>query len=753
MRRLLLPIAVALPILVPGSVAAQAPAQRTALERLRDSLAGVRDSASLKRLEATLIGVAKRHRDDPVIHLQLGFLAYRLGEITARNRHYDDAAGEFEWAGELAPDWPYPWYGLGLAELAQGESPVIAVENIKEQLGKDYLTKAARAFARAVQADPGFAQATIDLAHTALAQRIQPQLDVALRAVRLAAASPAGRDSGVQLARGRLEREVGDVDSALAGFQAYIAAGGDSGLGLLELARTYYLAQRPADGWRAYFAGARVARSPEAVGLYRADLSVVAGPEEATPFEGLTSPAARAAWLEHFWLRRDVAEARNPGERLAEHYRRWFYVWRTFRLVSRHRHYDITERYRSDQAEFDDRGIIYLRHGPPDQRASYPRVVDRLEPNETWLYHRPPPDGDLIFHFVARGDVQDFKLVESLADALTAGQGGALALQSRRGLDPLTGELFASRAAISPVYARLGNTVGSANATGALSAERALGRRSIAVGTTTDSYARAFDAPLGTIASDFVVGDSAGQALHVVFAIPARRLDAIPDTGRVVYPLAFRLFVSDTGDALVARLDTTRAFTARAPLPDGSYLTGQVRLTIPPGRYRYRLLVRELGASAGDLVTGDSIVAQRLDGRDFAASDLVLGRRGSGLVWVTPRDTVPLNPLAEFAAGGTATLYYEVYGLAAGASYHTVIRLERAGRRSFFHRLFGGKSAPVLLEFDAAADGPVTRVHRDLELHDAPKGAYVLTVAIRDPASGVTLTRRCRFVVVSRQSG
>jgi GWxTD domain-containing protein len=753
MRRLPFLFAVALSLPRPGGLAAQAPAQRAALERLRDSLAGVRDSASLKRLETTLIEVAKRHRDDPIIHLQLGFLAYRLGEITARNRHYDDAAGEFEWAGELAPDWPYPWYGLGLAELGQGENPVIAVENIKEQLGKDYLTKAARAFARAVQADPGFAQATIDLAHTALQQRIQPKLDVALQAVRLAAASPAGRDTGVQLARGRLEREVGAVDSALAAFQAYIAAGGDSGLGLLELARSYYLAGRPADGWRAYFAGARVARSPEAVGLYRADLSVVAVPDEVTPFDGVTSPAARAAWLEHFWLRRDVAEARNPGERLAEHYRRWFYAWRNFRLVSRHRHYDITERYRSDQAEFDDRGIIYLRHGPPDERASYPRVVDRLEPNETWLYHRAPPEGDLIFHFVARGDVQDFKLVESLADALTAGQGGALALQSRRGLDALTGELFASRAAINPVYARLGNTVGSANATGALSAERALGRRSIAVGTTTDSYAREFDAPLGTIASDFVVGDSGGQALHVVFAIPARRLAALPDTDRVVYPIAFRLFVSDTADDLVARLDTTRAFTARAPLPDGSYLTGQLRIAVPPGRYRYRLLVRELGAGgagAGDLVTGDSVVAQRLDGRDFAASDLVLGRRGSGLAWVTPHDTVPLNPLAEFAAGATAALYYELYGLTAGAPYHTVIRLERAGRRSFFHRLFGGKSAPVLLEFDAAAAGPVTRVHRDLDLHDTPTGAYVLTVAIRDPASGATLTRRCRFVVVAR---
>src|SRR5207244_10489259 len=142
------------------------------------------------------------------------------------------------------------------------------------------------------------------------------------------------------------------------------------------------------------------------------------------------------------------------------------------------------------------------------------------------------------------------KLVESLADALTSGHGGARALQGRRGPDPLTSDLFASRADISPVYARLGNTIGSANAAGALTAERNLGQRSIARGTTTDSYAREFATVLGVVASEFVVGarEGTGQELHVVFAIPAQQLMPLADSGRIVYPLAFRLFVADTAD-------------------------------------------------------------------------------------------------------------------------------------------------------------------------------------------------------------
>ena len=737
-----------------ASVSAQSPTERAALDSLRDSLSRATDSSGLKRLEATTIGVAKRNRDDPLIHLRLGLIAYRLGEVAGKS-HFDDAAGEFEWAAQLRPEWPYPWYGDGLAELALGEHAVVGLENLRQILGKDYLSKAARAFAKAVEADPSYAQATVDLARTALAQRIAPRLDLALGAAREAAASGAGRAPAVQLARGRVERAAGDADSALAAFQAYLVLRGDSGVGLLEEARTLYFGHRPAEGYRAYVAGAQASATPAAVALYREDLAWIASPGERATFDSLDSGPARVRWLRAFWERRDLAEARDAGERLAEHYRRWFYAERNFRLVSRHRHYDVTERFRSDQTELDDRGIIYLRHGPPDRRATYV-APDSVEPNETWLYHRPPPEGDLLFHFVARKGVQDFKLVESLADALTAGLGGALALQARRGLSPVATGLFASRADLSPVYARLGHALGSANVNGALAQERDVGQHSIAVGTTSDSYRRVFEQPLDVITSQFVVGDSGlpGTALHVVFAIPAQRLASFAAGERVVYPLSFRLLVTDVADSVVARLDTTRVFATRQPLAEGTYLTGRLAVAVPPGSYRYRLLVEEPGRDAGDLVTRDSVAVSALSGQHFAVSDLVVGRAGSGLVWNDRGDTVFLNPLDRFTPGTAAELYYEVYGLPSGAPYHTVLRLERQGGRSFFGsiaRLFGGGGrAPVVFGFDAPSDGPVTRVHRRLELRDVPRGEYVLSVRVSDPASGVTLTRHQRFTVVAR---
>jgi GWxTD domain-containing protein len=627
-----------------------------------------------------------------------------------------------------------------------GEHNVMAIENLRQMLGKDYLSRAARAFARATEADPSFASAVVDLANTALAQRIRPRLDVALSAVRLAAASPAGRNAEVQLVRGRVEREAGETDSALAAFRGYLAASGDAGVALLEIARTSYLARRPTDGWTAYFRGARAATSPAAVALYRADLSWIADSAELQAFDALRGAGERAAWLDEFWSRRDVAQARDVGERLAEHYRRWFEARRDFRLVSRHRHYDITERYRSPQAEFDDRGVIYLRHGEPDRRAQL--VHTDIEPNESWLYRRP--DGDLIFHFVARDDATDFKLVESLVDVL----GFSRAVRATSALDPQVADLYASRHDFGAVYTRV---AASQRPPGnELARERTLGRHSIALGTRGDSYARRFDLPMDVIASEFVTGSeidrAPGQLLHVVFAIPGARLSAAPAdaAGGLRYPLQFRVIVADSSGRVVARLDTLRVFAARQMLRHPDYLTGRVALAVPPGQYRYRLLVATLDGGAGDLITR-AVRVDTLDPRRFAVSDLVVGRDGSGLAWLTTAgDTVRLNPLQRFPEGSGVNLYYEIYGLARGATYHTVVRLEREGGGSVFSaigRLFGGGRSPVLLEFDAPAAGPVTRVQRGIALRDVAKGTYRLTVVVSDPTTGASATRTQRFQV------
>ena len=732
--------------------AAQSPDERAAIERLRDSLEVPSDSVELKRLEASTIELAKRDRDDPLIHIRLGFIAYRLGEVTNASSHYDDAAGEFEWASQIKPDWPYPWFGLGRSELAIGAHASIAAENLKQMLHLDHLSKAIAAYAKAAAADPTFAQPVIELVDVALRQRVRAETDVALRVARLAAAT-AHANPAFQMARGRIEREMGEGDSARLAFAAYLADGGDSGVGLLELARTDYFTHQDSLGRVEYFAGARAAGSVAAIRMYRTDFGWIATPEELRAFDSLPTPGARASWLKEFWGKRDLADVRKPGERLAEHYRRWFYAIRTFGLVSPHRHYDFTEVYRSSQDQVDDRGVIWMRLGAPDQQSSWAAsggsAASGVEPNESWLYRRPP-DGDLVFHFVSRGDVQDFKLVESLTDALSFNDRQRLQLGGDT--STVVRSLFASRSTFGPMYERIGSTL-TTNILPAIAEDRQRGTYSIGVGTTTDDNRQRFEQPLDPAVEGYLVGagdSSAPQTLHLVFAIPAERLTPTASGSGVVYPLRFRLYVSTFQDSLVAQVDTLRVFGAPQALRNPSYLTGQVEVPVPSGDYRYRLLIESRDGVSG-AVSADTFAVAALDGHGFALSDLVLGRTG-GLSWSEHGDTVFVNPLDRFPGGADAQLYYEVYGLPAGTVYHTEIRVERRGGGSIFsaiRHLFGGNRPPVLLEFDATPEGPVSRVHRAVALRDVPNGSYDLTLRVTEHGGGRVLTRVRHFEVVS----
>src|SRR3990172_12014221 len=77
---------------------AQTPQERAAFDSLRAAFAQLADSTVLLARERWRIEHARQHRDDPLVHMELGFLAFRLGEVTGARKHYDDAASEFEWA-------------------------------------------------------------------------------------------------------------------------------------------------------------------------------------------------------------------------------------------------------------------------------------------------------------------------------------------------------------------------------------------------------------------------------------------------------------------------------------------------------------------------------------------------------------------------------------------------------------------------------------------------------------------------------
>lgn len=708
----------------PLRVHAQGPDERAELERFRDSLATTADSIGLLALERRMIEAAKLDRSNAVAHLKLGFLSLRLGDLGGQ-AHYDDAASEFQWAIDLQPTWPYAWYGMGLAEYGVGDSQVSFVTGLKTMLGKDALTRSAMAFAKSAEVDPSFIHGLVDLSNTALRQRVNIKLGVALDALRRSATTPAAHDPEVLLARGRVEREVGDGDSALAAFRGYLERGASRSLAQLEIARTRFLLGR-FDGVQPYYDGA-AGEDPATVAEYRTDLATIASDSVLREFDYATG-AQRVAYLRRFWSDRDRAELRAEGERLREHYRRLFYARKNFQLTSLNRHYDIVERYRSGSRDFDDRGVIYIRHGEPSSRATY--AAPGLEPNESWRYTRP--DGDLLFHFVAREDVQDFKLVESLFDVLGFSQ--AIALRGdRAGDNPVAEQLMLSREPLSPIYQRL-QSAGSIGSGQYQSEERRMGQASIALGTKTDSYELRFARELNLRSDVLAVGrDSSGTLVQIAYAISGKGLEPVTVTRGFLYSVRVRFSATDPTGRVVASVDTTRHFVAPEPVPESEHLVGRVAVPVPAGRFQYRLAVQQ-GEEAGIVLPRDTVRVGGTTSTTLALSDLVLGSRSTNLAWRrTNQDTVLFNPLQTFKRSDEMQLYYEVEGLRPGSPYEVRLAVRKqGGGGGIFKKIFGGGGAALSLQFDAQATGPLESAHRGLQLDRLKPGGYVLEVTVTD---------------------
>jgi hypothetical protein len=554
---------------------------------------------------------------------------------------------------------------------------------------------------------------------------------------------------------------------------------------------------RITDATTAYLHGARIADSL-ARANYRRDVAWVATPEELAAFDA-TPRDSLGEFVTGFWAKRDAEELRGPGERLAEHVRRWRYVFENFQLSARAEGtpqgggancgpgmftppvgdpashsasaavlqalppadlrgfepgiYAATWR---GKRLVDDRGIIYMRHGEPDQRAATglepptpqmsrpmaPAVPGHLHvsspgsslfqlstrPNESWKY--VTPHGSLILHFcgsMALGTQAATTLVEML---------------------PLSPQMIGARSALDPRFAALEGellafqTVGGNTPAAAQRLAQALvlaGKRDIAVATSTDEFPVNYHNRIQPHAQFFAVGQPTSGTSQVltVFAFDGKDLTptALPQGG-VVYPVALRL-IATNAQGEFHRVDTTRYFRSADTLQQGQYLYGIETLPLPAGTWNVTLLVTQPGVDAGGAIERRQVSFPRSNA--LTLSDLVFGREGSGLTWNSPHGSVLLSPLDAYPRKGAVEVYYELSGAEPGSEY--VTRIALAG-------VSGDAKGTVTLTFHEQAHDQLLHLRRSVALDRLEGGQYRMTVTVTEAGTDRTVTRERMLNVI-----
>ncbi|MGH7524104.1 MAG: GWxTD domain-containing protein, partial [Gemmatimonadales bacterium] len=676
--------------------------------------------------------------------LRLGFIGLRIGELTGGASHFRDAESEFEWTTELQPQWPMGWYALGTAELAEADAYPSGMRALFHALGRDVFRPAAHDLAHSARVDSMFIRGVVDLGNDALRSGIGAHLSAALEALREVSGTPASHNRDVLLVRGRVEREVGDVDSAVVIFRALIGRDPSDAMANLELARTTLAAGR-SSGVQPWYRGLSIADSAT-LSLYRSDLALVMSDSALRAFDAAKGDGHVTA-ARKFWDSRDPEGLNGSADRLREHYRRIAYAHRRYPLVPPGHQYDSLIGFDATGSRFDDRGRIYVRHGEPDARTSL--SIAGIPPNESWIYHRP--HGDLLFNFAQPDTAQGFRMYESLFDILALGAAARATGQAdvRARLDSGTPvvtygagwtaqaaeELLYSRQKLSPVYRRI-LAAGKQGAAALQQSERAAGRESILVGLQTDSWSLHYELPLTANIDVVAVGsDSAGTELQVVFAIPGTDLYARPTPGLVVYPIRMRVAVRNAAGQVVVAVDTLRNFVAEHQVPLDGRLLGRLPLHVPPGAYTVRVALET--PSRGLVTHPEAVQVAALHASTVEISDLALGARSVPLPWlIGTADTAWVSPLHGFKAGEPMQVFFDVGGVAPGASYRVQLTVMRAGR----------SDAQMQIGFTAVATGTPDLFHREIGLGRLATGSYVLQVTVSTPA-GDRAVRQRAFVV------
>lgn len=458
------------------------------------------------------------------------------------------------------------------------------------------------------------------------------------------------------------------------------------GLSLLDCllrAEASFLARNDSAGYR-WHATALAHADADSTGALWERVWMIAKPAEAAD-HAATPPGERSRFFERFWARRDPNLLTPVNERVAEHFRRFAYARRHFRLLHPLNLYHRSAVYRtlvlsyersfSEQiglhpaepyagadndrmhapgegtasalAGFDARGLIYLRHGPPDEklRGAFD-PLDRFERRgnaldvEGWIYKRP--DG-----------------------------GGTLTIGFKRGTSPGAGD-----------YVFLPSTRRQAAST------------RVALRTDRSTV----PAPL------------APRIWSAVFRSAELGLSD--------------LYYRTSGDSAAAVLWDT----AGQNEPVRASGSGLLLLSVPPGSYDLGLDVDSAGV-LGRLRR--EIVVPRFSVVDLGLSSLVLAPSAQLLDREATLQRMPADLV--YRAGTPLASYVELYGLTADRSSRTHYRLRYAFAplRSFPARLFT-RGHPVVFEFDRAGESSSAIEQLIIEPGRLPAGRYRVTLSVTD---------------------
>lgn len=486
-----------------------------------------------------------------------------------------------------------------------------------------------------------------------------------------------------------------------------------------------------------------------------ADLADIVGERERKAYEQARN---KGLFFQRLWRSLDPTPATPENERYVEHYQRLDYARKNFAATL--------------SRGYDDRGMIYVRYGPPDDRYLSP-ASSFTRATESWVYYRL---GNANFDFVEFG--ASYRLESDFQKALIA------VPADERDRARMIRDLIAPRSELGLAYSRLADELDRELQSvdqGLKPFERELVSRLINDYTTSVEQQHE---KLPTSAADLDVEehpltfwlsygrfrlDRHRSRVELYFGVPFRNLVFQPDTSGTLRSELVNYFRVENSlhDVVLEDKQTYLVEAASEAAIDTMDYVGQLTLFLPPDTFRIGFELRNPAGDKRQFYTL-RLAVPPVDPLRLAVSDLQFAevirpappiRHGTSRGFVKGDLYVEPYPYVHVPRSKVLNLYFEIYNLALDDDGRSRYRVE--------YELVGEKAGSGLLSVlgsinpfgkgektssSTAYDRQGTR--RDeaeritFHFSEFKEGVYTLRVRVLDRVSGqmAESARRLRLV-------
>jgi len=468
------------------------------------------------------------------------------------------------------------------------------------------------------------------------------------------------------------------------------------------------------------------------------DVKYIVTEAELQEFRQLAAGRDYVDFFHRLFMRRDPTPAADNNVRLAEHYRRLMfaeanYVYDGFRTwfnnPDKLRYQKFPPMfYLNDR--FNDKGLIYLRHGEPEDRVV--STGQALVSNESWRYLQTAVSPEMIFHFVVDENAvgNNWRLTPFLNDP----------------------QFLDDRVMWNAAYARLlrGDPLER------MRLEDDLAQQSIkAVDTGFSTDRHSWDKkvqPLNAFAyAAFFRAPEGKSYFDLYYSLPLPSVEDLMRAGAVNERVLCEHGVS-LHDLQWKRVERKYDAVTKEQIPNLSqmpYLIGQYHFAVEPDSYHVAFYIRQPATNRLGGWKEDLRVPKFEEGK-LAISGIVLASS------ITPSSKNDLfvrnglqivpNPTRNFSRRKPIYVYFEVYNLRRAADgkasfiieYTTLLRKEKKSGAKKVFSIAGSKTKPsTTLSVEREANETTSIEYLALDLDKAGAGDFRLSIKVTDKNSGM----------------